>query len=762
MAKPGDKGFCTTKCEYKDTTQGWVCETHVCVEEAVLAVTVQESGSSSRIINIPLKKGTTTTAGGAILRFSTTTGDTDDLNDVAVSGGILPAAYKIMVGNDRKLNVFLKSEPTKPITEYIDELTKAKTASNSTVANARKNADGAKAALKEAQDNYAAAQKESADARVAAAKAQAEAAAATTAQAALTANVTRLTGNVAAAQGTSAQARAEAAAAAASLAAIEAQITILEDAVAAARSNEQDARDAERNAIEELAEARLEHAQDLAIKQAELNAELARTRESLATEQATLAAAQASVQRLTDELAAAPTAADKATVDAQLEAAKADITRLTDTVAEKQQEIGTHTAELQQVRDELATAKEEAATELAETKETAHTALRTVNQQLADIRTEKAAADAKLQTITEQSASITAELAAARANAATSAEARSQLAAAEQHMVDVQRELVEAKARADAALAQERAARDTVAETQRETGERIAAAEKAIKDQMAALSHEKGQFEGLSLEKQATIDRLTADLTAARERERGITTETAALQERIRAAQATAEADRLAANAAAAKVTGEQRARVNAEAAQAAAAKDAEIRGLREGLARLERDRAAVDASLRAAQAKAGAAEATVARLTTPSRDTVDAGAKLRAKDGELMAVRRELEEVKASSAQFEAAVSANLSKIKDLTDAQNKRSRETIEGQASMMQSLRALLAYIVDILLQQKGGGRGIPAKKDIIGYLGSPATIDSFKQVITSLLDLPATPLKFGGGLKNRTVKKRRKNK
>ena len=617
MAQPGDRGFCTTKCTYKDTATGWVCDTHVCVEEGVLSVTVQESGASSRIINIPLKKGTTVNTGGALVQFTTSAGTTDDLNDIAISGGILPSDYKITVNSDRKLNIFLKSDPAKPIVEYIKGLSgTAKPANNS----ARKNAEDAKAALKEAQSKLEAAQKESADARVAAAAAQAEAAAATAAQAALTTNVAGLRSNVATAQTARSEAQIRAATAEAALTPIQARLTAIEGAYDAAQA-------AEARARQELASANLAHARDLAASRDELNRALIESRTALATNQETLAAEQENVRRLTTELAAAPTAAAKATVDAQLVAATNEITRLSARIGEQQADIGRHTEELRTVRAEADTARDAAAAELTRTREDASRSVQACMDALRDSRTGRAAVDADVLRITAERERLEAELAAARTSATTSAS--EQLAVFERQIRTVDAALHAASARADAALAQERSVHASLTQTQRDSGERIVAAERAVRDQMAVLSAEKGRAEGLSEEKQRTIDRLTADLTAARAREaaaieseQGTNEDIMRLQERIRREQTAAETARAAAQERAAAATQQERTSILADAAGRADASRVEIQGLNMQLQRLIEERTAATTNLAAARtdvqrliAQVSTAEATIGRL---------------------------------------------------------------------------------------------------------------------------------------------------
>ena len=759
MAKPGDKGFCTTKCEYKDTTQGWVCDTHVCVEEAVLAVTVQESGSSSRIINIPLKKGTEVKE-GSVLTFSTATKEKDDLNDVAVSGGILPPEYKITVGSDRKLNVFLKSEPTKLITEYIDELTKAKTASNSTGKSARNNAEVAKAELSNAKDNYAAAQKEVADARVAATEASTKEAATRSAAAATEA---RLTANIATARAETTAARDERAAAQANAAAARALIGPLQIQFAEVSAREQaiqgrltDAIAAERIARSDLDAATLAHANELASERARLAAEVQVESAAVARERDALARANEAVATLRADLAARPSPAETERINRELATATERARGLETTIASKDADIARTTAELSSVRAESAAAIAGTQRELAELRARTESEAAENQRRVEALTAEKASASGQVEQLERERVEAAEELSRVRANASSSAAARGQVIQFQKRVEDIQRERELAEDRVRAAEARERAAKEALEQEKGAARAEIATAEASLRAEIAALSGQRNAAVSQSESQQLTIQGLSTDLGEARaqadaaarsEEEQRATKDQ--LEAQIREERTAAEQARAAALAAAAtsSATAEETARIRAAAAQAAAASDTKIQ-------QLQQERAAVDASLRAAQAKAGAAEERLARFTTAERPPVDTGAELRAKNDELMAAAQELEEVKA----------AHRAQLIDLTNTWSDRMRqnsEIMEQQNRTLQSLRALLVYILDELLQQKGSGRGLPAKSVIIGYLGSSVTIDSFKQVITFLLKLPAVPLKFGGSLKNRTVKKRSKN-
>jgi len=664
------------------------------VEEEVLSVTVQESGTSSRIINIPLKKGTTTTAGGAILRFSTTTGDTDDLNDVAVSGGILPAAYKIMVGNDRKLNVFLKSNPDKPIVEYIKELSVAKPANNS----ARKNAEEAKAALKEAQGKLEAALTAAGDAKAAVAKAQAEATAAAAAQAASAANVTRLTGEITTARGATGAAEVRAAAAEAGLAPLQTQFDALQAREAAAHYAEITARANEVQALERLADARAElaraneeHARELTNETDRLNANIRAAENALARERGELSVSQERERALQTSLNTRPTEDERRRITDDLANVRAETAALRATIQEKEGTISRTAAELRETTMILTRERDDATRELAAARE-AFAAERT-----------------KVSGLETQQAEITRTLEAARVDAASSAEARGRAAELERNLAGIQQELADAKRRESAALAEERAARER---------ERV-------------LSADKGKAEGLSEEKQRTIDQLSAGLSAAREREvtavqseQGTNKEVIVLQEKIRKAQAAAEVERGAAQERAATATQEERTRILAEAARVASANQEAIRGLNTELQRLEREKADAAAQLVAARAD-------VERLTRTLASSERAALLLRgdvaARNIDLASARSNTVTAQARASQLENALAA----LEVADDSERRSIREQlIAARAEAATKTDQLLGQAQQIATLERESGASAE-KTRLIGVL--TAELDSLHALI-----------------------------
>jgi len=707
----GDQGVCTTKCIYKDSVVGWVCDTHSCVKEAALSVTVQESGTSSRIINIPLKKGTNVLE-GEVLTFSTATGEKDDLNDVAVSGGILPPEYRITVGRDRKLNIFLKSNPKTSITEYVEGLRAVKTANNSTIASARKNAEDAKTAL-------AAAQKQATDATA-------------EATAALAANVSRLTKNAATAQGISAEERARAAATEESL---QAQVTALEAAASLARAGEQ-------AAMEELRRAQLDHANELAREKEKLDTELFTARESLANEMAGLDAAKATVADLTAKLAAAPTPEAKAAADAELAAAKAEITQLTGTVAEKQGEIERHAGELEEVNQELETAKRTAAEDLAKITKDASAALDEANEELDTIRREKVAADAQIADMTTEKESIAAQLAAARVNAATSASAREQVAELERRMANIQDELTDANTKAEIALAQEQSAREAAEQAQQDADARIAAAEEANQEQMAVLSREKNAALSNSAAKQEAINQLTANLDTAKQRTEDAAKAMQQIQDNIRAA----EAERTAALANAARATDEEKAAMRA----ATAASQMQIQ-------RLEQEKTAAAASLEAAQIEAAAAQESVRRLSVQPRPSISVGVPVPG------AVEAQL---KVRTAELERANAIIEQQNTEITTLRKQPKTSTMQQFMNLdirLNSSNRLLKHIIDVLASQKMGGITSEETVKLYKFLDTKADVDvkeSYTLLQSKIDKLLSMPVR--GGRRTRTIKKRNKNR
>ena len=108
---PGAKGFCHVDCKFISEEKGWACEKNIkCYDQnKYIHVALYNSGSdSTKVINIPLQEGVSINQKADPIEFTKGGKTIKDLNDAAISGGLLPNQYAITVSRDHKLSIFLK------------------------------------------------------------------------------------------------------------------------------------------------------------------------------------------------------------------------------------------------------------------------------------------------------------------------------------------------------------------------------------------------------------------------------------------------------------------------------------------------------------------------------------------------------------------------------------------------------------------------------------------------------------------------------